>query len=320
MKFRDYYRLLGLEPSATPDEIRRAYRTKARKLHPDVNKAVDAAQRFSEVNEANEVLGDPGRRAEYDQLRQQGWQDGQDMVPPPRAHGSAGRDAPGADSPSGDFGGASPEDFSTFFEALFGARQGRRREAHRERGEDMHHVIPVTLEEAYRGGERVLQLQTSAPGPDGSQARVRTITVKIPHGVTTGSHIRLRGQGQPGATAELNGDLYLEVRLEPHRLYRVDGRDVVLDLPVAPWEAVLGATMSTPTLGGPVTLSVPAGSRDGLKLRLKGRGLPGSPPGDQYVLVRIAVPTKVSDQTKAMWKDLGEASAFDPRVGLGGAA
>ena len=329
MKFKDYYRILGVASDATDDQIKTAYRKLARKFHPDVNKDKGAQDRFIEIGEAYEALGDAQKRAAYERLRQAGFREGQEMdAPPPQA-----RSAGGAADGGGGFGGGQytdidPEDFSEFFQSLFGraggggARGGRRsrRSAFAERGEDVNHRLPVTLEEAYLGGQRRLQMQVPEPDAGGGLRKAtRTIDVKIPAGVTDGSRVRLRGQGMPGSSPELNGDLYLEFELEPHRLFKVDGRDVHLELPVAPWEAVLGASPSVPTLGGPVTLRVPAGSRAGDKLRLRGRGLPGEPPGDQLVTLIIAVPATVSARERELYGELGKESTFDPRAGLGAA-
>ncbi len=316
MQFKDYYRILGVATEASADEIKTAYRKLARKLHPDVNKAKDAAQRFAELTEANEALKDPERRATYDQVRAGGWRDGQEMdVPHPARRGPR---AYGAD-PDDD------SDVSDFFESVFGRgsstrgrSRGTRRGAFHQRGDDIHATLAVTLEQAYRGGERQFSLRAPTRDDDGELvAGERTITVKIPAGVTHGSKVRLRGQGQPGTSAELNGDLYLEFELSPHRLYRVEGRDLSLDLPIAPWEAVLGAQIAVPTLGGTVTATIPPGAQSGQKLRLKGRGLPGDPAGDQYLVLMIAVPTVINDQAKALYVELAKESAFNPREKLG---
>lgn len=316
MKFKDYYRTLGVAPEATAEEIKTAYRKLARKYHPDVSKEPETERRFTEIGEANEVLKDPERRAAYDNLRASGLREGQEMDAPPPGQGFQR-------SHAGDQG-ESP-DFSDFFQSLFGRqppgggrRGGFRRSAYQERGEDIHYTFPVSLEEAYHGGDRQFQLQAPTLDEHGGIVNgLRTISVKIPKGVTHGTKMRLRGQGQPGANADSNGDLYLEIELAPHHLYRVDGRDLTLELPIAPWEAVLGAQLAVPTLGGIVTVTIPAGAQQGQKLRLKGRGLPGDPPGDQYVSLSIAVPSSVTDKVKALYRDLAKESAFNPRTKLG---
>jgi curved DNA-binding protein len=316
MKFKDYYRILGVAPEATAEEIKIAYRKLARKYHPDVSKEPGTELRFTEIGEANEVLRDPQRRAAYDTLRAGGWRDGQeiDATPPAQEYHRTGGDDE-----------AEAAYFSDFFQSLFGGpprgggrRGGFGRNAFHERGDDIHHALAVSLEESYRGCERQLQVLSPQFNEQGEIAsRMRTISVKIPKGVIQGAQMRLRGQGQSGARAELNGDLYLEIDLAPHRLYRVDGRDLSMEVPIAPWEAVLGAQVAVPTLGGTVTATIPAGAQDGQRLRLKGRGLPGDPPGDQYLTLRIAMPPSSSDKAKAMYRELAKESVFNPRAKLG---
>lgn len=316
MKFKDYYRILGVAPEATAEDIKIAYRKLARKYHPDVSKEPGTEKSFTEIGEANEVLKDPERRAAYDTLRAGGWRDGQEIDAPPPA-----RDYQYAGSSDG----GEAAYFSDFFQSLFGvpSRDGGRRggfgrSAFLERGDDIHYTITVSLEEAYHGGEMQLQLQSPQRDERGEVvSSIRTITVKIPKGVIQGTRMRLRGQGQPGTRAELNGDLYLEIELAPHPLYRVDGRDLSLEVPITPWEAVLGARVEVPTLGGTVTATVPAGTRDGQKLRLKGRGLPGDPPGDQYLALNIVVPPSSSDKAKALYRELARESVFNPRAKIG---
>ncbi len=340
MKFKDYYRVLGIASEANADEIKSAYRKLARTHHPDVSKAADAQQRFSEVGEAYEALSDPKKRAAYDDLRRAGFREGQEMDAPPPGSASGGfggygrRSANGA-SGAGSAGGAGgdggytemdPGDFSDFFQSLFGGAAGgggggagrrgggTRRSAFHERGEDVHHALAISVLEAYRGGERQIQMQVPEVDAHGQVVpKVRTLTVKIPAGVTHGEKIRLRGQGMPGSSPENAGDLYLEILLDPHPLFHVDGRDVRIELPVAPWEAVLGASVRAPTLGGVVNVTIPAGTRAGDKLRLRGLGLPGKQPGDQIVAVVIAVPATASEPAKELYRQLAKESAFDPR-------
>jgi curved DNA-binding protein len=319
MKFKDYYRIMGVAPEATAEDIKIAYRKLARKYHPDVSKEPGTLERFTDLGEANEVLKDPQRRAAYDQLRAGGLRDGQEMDAPPPAqafHRTGGFDEGEA---------AQFSQFSDFFQSLFGGsppgggrRGGFGRSAYHERGDDIHYIIAVSLEESYHGGERQFKLQAPTFNEHGDMASgIRTISVKIPKGVIQGTKIRLRGQGQPGANAESNGDLYLEVELAPHHRYRVDGRDLSLEVPIAPWEAVLGAQVAVPTLGGTVTATIPAGAQQGQKLRLKGRGLPGDPPGDQYLILSLAVPPSASDKAKTMYRELAKESVFNPRAKLG---
>ena len=308
MQFKDYYRIMGVSATATPEEIKIAYRKLARKFHPDINKATSAQKSFTDIGEANEVLKDPEKRAAYDELRAAGWKEGQEMNVPPTSQ-QTHRRSTSEFNESGDF--------SDFFQSLFGHAGGGRRSggsgraAFHERGDDIHATLTVTLEESYRGGERQFSLQTG--GEDSPRAGHRTITVKIPKGVVSGSKVRLRGQGRPGATAELHGDLYLEIELAEHRFFRIDGRDLILDVPLAPWEAVLGARIAVPSLGGTVTATIPAGAQPQQKLRLKGLGLPGDPPGDQYLVLSLSVPPTASDKAKALYRELAQESAFDPR-------
>lgn len=307
MEFRDYYNTLGVKPDADVDTIRRAYRKLARKYHPDVSSEADAETRFKDVSEAWDVLGDTDKRAEYDQLREQPrGQTGGHWQPPP--NWNAGFDSAGAGNGSRGAGGA---DFSDFFESMFG-RQAGGRGGFAARGTDQRAVIRIDLQTAYNGGTRSLQLRE--PTPDGG-ARTRTLNVKIPAGVKNGQHIRLRGQGTPGIGGGEHGDILLEVEIEPHHRFKLDGRDIHLSLPVTPWEAALGARVKVPTLAGKVELRIPAGSQAGSKLRLKGRGLPGKAAGDQYVTLRVMAPPADSEAVKTAYAQLAAASGFNPRQG-----
>lgn len=316
MKFKDYYRTMGVDPAATAVDIKNAYRKLAKKYHPDVSKDPKSVTQFTELGEANEVLKDSARRAAYDQLRAGGWREGQEVDAPPPSqefYHSGGPD-------QGDLGG-----FSDFFQAQFGRQPpgGRRqrgfnRQAMDDRGEDINATFAVSLDDAYHGVERQFTLQVPTIGEHGEPInRARTISVKIPAGVTSGTKMRLRGQGHPGTTTDLAGDLYLEITVTPHQWYRVDGRNLLLEVPIAPWEAVLGAQISVPTMGGKVTVTIPAGAQEGQKLRLKGRGLPGEPPGDQLLTLNVVVPASASDKAKVLYQDLAIESAFAPRVALG---
>jgi len=332
MEYRDYYQALGVSRTATADEVKKAYRRLARKYHPDVSKEPNAEEHFKEVQEAYEVLKDPEKRAAYDQLGSE-WKQGQQFRPPPDwasgfefrgGPGGAPRGAPGAGQ--GPQGGAfrfefdgDGQGFSDFFSSLFGAgAESPFAGARRARGgRDHHSRIDIDLEEAFRGGSRTLELKHPEVKPDGHvEVASRTVRVSIPAGVTDGQLIRLAGQGEPAPDGGRAGDLYLEIHLRPHRLYRVEGRDVTLTLPVAPWEAALGATVQTPTLGGPVDLRVPGGSQTDTRLRLKGRGLPGQPPGDQYVILRVVLPPANSPAARALYEQMRAELAFDPRAGL----
>lgn len=313
MEFKDYYKIMGVSRGATQDEIKRAYRKLARKYHPDVSKEPQAEQHFKEVGEAYEVLKDPEKRAAYDQLGAN-WKAGQEFRPPP------GWDQ-GFEFHGGGFTGADTSGFSDFFETLFGRDFGRGGFGHAEfhaRGEDTHTRVLIDLEDAYHGATRTLALKQTEMGPNGRpRVRERTLNVHIPKGVHQGQHIRLTGQGGAGYGRGEPGDLYLEVQFRPHPVYHVEGRDVYLDLPVAPWEAALGARVKAPTPTGPVDLKIPAGSANGRKLRLKGLGIPGRVPGDFYVVLQIALPPADSEAARAAYRDLQKAQPFNPRARLG---
>lgn len=310
MKFKDYYRILEVPPEASPEDIKTSYRKLARKCHPDVSKTPGSEKRFTELGEANEVLKDPDRRAAFDQMRDAGWKDGQEVDAPPAAHHRNG-DAHTMDA----------SQFSDFFRPFFEGRAGGRHAdgfTFRRRGDDIMYTLQITVEEAFLGGSRDISLQTPQRDEHGRMTlSTHTLAVKIPKGLLQGSKMRLRGQGQPGSEVGLNGDLYLAIELAPHGLYRVAGRDLTLEVPIAPWEAVLGAQVAVPTLGGTVNATIPAGAHTGLKLRLKGRGLPGDPPGDQYLSLSIAVPDTVSAAAKDLYRALAKESAFNPRTKLG---
>ncbi len=317
MKYKDYYKVMDVEKDATQDEIKRAYRRLARKYHPDVSKETDAEERFKEVGEAYEVLKDPEKRAAYDQVGA-GYKSGQDFSPPPGW-------AEGFEFHGGDFTGADTAHFSDFFESLFGrggfgpgfARQSR--QAFRARGEDVYASIEIGIEDAYEGATRSLTLQDTEIAADGApKNRQRTFRVRIPKGVRPGQHIRLAGQGGAGFGGGERGDLFLEVHFKPHSLYKVEGGDVFIDLPVAPWEAALGATVKVPTPTGTVDLKVPANSSGGRKLRLKGKGLPGASPGDMYVNLKIVLPKADSETAKTAYRQFQGALDFDARAGFGG--
>ncbi|SCZ52313.1 DnaJ C-terminal domain-containing protein [Thiohalomonas denitrificans] len=324
MQYKDYYKILGVERGASQDEIKRAYRKLARKYHPDVSKEANAEERFKELGEAYEVLKDPEKRAAYDRLGSD-WQSGQDFRPPP------GWDS-GFEFSGGGFTGAGrggEGDFSDFFENMFGAgspfgdsfRQrpgGARGGFRRTRGEDHHAKVTIRLEDAYHGGEKLIHLDSPQVDPQGRVVTTtRSLRVRIPPGVTEGRQIRLARQGSPGMAGGEAGDLYLEVHFEPHPLYRPEGKDLHLDLPITPWEAALGAKVQVPTLGGKVGMNIPEGSRSGQKLRLRGRGMPGKPPGDQYVVLEIMTPPADTDAKREFYKKMAREMPFDPRAHLG---
>ena len=315
MQFQDYYKTLGVARDATLDQIKRAYRKLARKYHPDVSSEPEAEARFKEVGEAYEVLKDPEKRAAYDQFGKD-WKAGQEFRPPP--DWDAGFEFSGP----GDGGG-----FSDFFENLFGGVRGGRtggfdrgfQRAHRRtQGEDHHARIVIGLTDAFSGATRTLNLRMPKVTPEGHVVTEdRSVRVSIPKGVKEGQRIRLSGQGAPGLGGGPHGDLYLEVSFEPHPFFVADGRDILLELPITPWEAALGATLAVPTLGGKVDLKIPPNSRSGKKLRLKGRGLPGAPPGDQIVNLRIETPAATTDEQRALYEQMRATMPMNPRSGLG---
>ena len=316
MEYKDYYKIMGVKRDATQDEIKRAYRKLARKFHPDVSKEANAETKFKELGEAYEVLKDPEKRTAYDQLGSQ-WKSGQDFRPPP------GWDA-GFEFRDFANEGMGAGGFSDFFETLFGGAAGRRgtgrphaRRDFRIRGEDHHARVIIDLGDSYKGASRSITLQVpqmDEHGRDGTRAR--TLNVRIPKGIRQGQQIRLAGQGGAGAGGGEAGDLYLEVEFDPRGHYRVEGADVFLDLPVAPWEAALGATVKVPTPSGAVDLKVPPNSQAGKKLRLKGRGIPAPQPGDLYVVLQIALPPADTDGRRRAYERMKEDFEFNPRAGL----
>ncbi len=318
MDFKDYYAVLGVSESASPEEIKKAYRKLARKYHPDVSAEEDADARFRELGEAYEVLKDPEKRAEYDQLRQYGANAEGAFEPPPgwqSASGFAG----------GGYTDADARQFSEFFEQMFGAERrggsaggfaGGGFRQHRDlRGEDVHARLALFLEEAFHGCEKQVAFDVQETDGRGRlRTRQKTLKVKIPAGMREGQHIRLKGQGAPGVGAGGPGDLFIELQLAPHPHFTVEGRDVVIVVPVAPWEAALGATVTVPTVGSTLNVKVPEGSTSGRKLRLRGKGFPGEPPGDQIVLLQVAMPGKHSPEAEKLYRQLAEAeSDFNPR-------
>jgi curved DNA-binding protein len=314
MEYRDYYKILGVARGATADEIKKAYRRLARKFHPDVSKEKDAEARFKEVQEAYEVLKDAEKRAAYDQLGSN-WQQGQQFRPPPEwGSGFEFRGRPGGAQPEGFEGG-----FSDFFSSLFGETGGggfsQGGPARRRAGRDSHARIDIDLEEAFQGGARTFELKRPQSGADGTvQLRSHTVKVTIPRGVSTGQRLRLAGQGEASPGGGRAGDLYLEIHIRPHPRFHLEGRDVTLILPITPWEAALGATVTVPTLGGSVEMRIPPASQSERKLRLRGRGLPGDPPGDQVVQLKIVVPPADTPEAKAFYERMRTELPFDPRA------
>jgi curved DNA-binding protein len=336
VKFKDYYEVLGVSKTATEDEIKKAYRKLARKLHPDVNPGDKTAEeKFKELNEAYEVLSDPEKRKRYDQLGPN-WKAGADFTPPPGWE-NVRVDFGGFDDGFGRGRGAG--DFSDFFESLFGGRRGARAGAgYSMRGQDVEAEISLTLEEAHRGTTRKITLQVVETCPDcqgsgskdgktcptcrgaGVVRRPKSLDVTIPPGVREGTVIRLAGQGEPGSNGAAAGDLFLRVRIEPHPLFSIVGEDdVQVELPVAPWEAALGAKVSVPTLEGSVEMTIPAGSQAGQRLRLRGQGLnKRGGRGDQYVKLKIVNPPKLTAREKELFEKLAAESRFNARELMAG--
>ena len=305
MEYKDYYKIMGVGRDAPADEIKRAYRRLARKYHPDVSKEKGAEERFKEIGEAYEVLRDPEKRAAYDALGTR--KPGEEFRPPPDWQFDFGA------GPQADAGM-----HSDFFEQLFGGL-GRGRSSFRSRGFDTSGQVEITLEEAFRGTERRLSLQRMAVDERGRvQPATQQLNVRIPAGVVDGQRIRVAAQGQPGAGGGPAGDLFLEVRFLPHRWFRAEGRDIWLDLPVTPWEAALGETVRVPTLGGKVNLKLPKGSQTDRQLRLRGRGLPGSPAGDQLVVLKVMPPPPKTPADEALYKEMAAALPMNPREAMEG--
>ena len=314
MEYKDYYKTLGLKRDATPDEIKKSYRKLARKYHPDVSKEDNAEAQFKQVAEAYEVLRDPEKRTAYDQFGSD-WKAGQDFRPPPNR-------GQGAEFHGGGFTGSNTGDFSDFFENIFGRDNGyskQRRGGFDSRGEDAHTQILIDIEDAFHGSNPTITFTQTQRGADGRPVVTeRTLSVRIPKGVRQGQHIRLAKQGSRGIGQGEAGDLFLEIAFKHHRYYSVEGLDVYLKLPIAPWEAALGAKIEAPTPTGPVNLKIPPNSKNGDKLRLKKRGIPAKAPGDLIVILDIVLPQANSDKVKKAYQDFNDAADFNPRESIGG--
>lgn len=317
MEFKDYYRMLGVPKTASADDIKKAFRQLARKYHPDINKEAGAEARFKEINEANDVLSDPEKRKAYDELGS-GPAPGQEFRPPPGWQASHHfRQSAG---PS-----MNESDFSAFFEELFGesgrrTRQRPRAENIRMRGEDSHARIMVELRDSFQGATRQISLRVPELTGGGEVAlRDKILQVNIPKGISEGKIIRLKGQGGPGFNGGEAGDLYLEIVFVPDPVFRAEGRDLYIDLPVAPWEAALGASAKVPTPDGAIMLRIPPNSADGRELRVRGKGLPGQEPGELVVKLKIIWPRADSDKAKAAYEAMARDIPFDARAGWEGA-
>ncbi|HET8940672.1 MAG TPA: DnaJ C-terminal domain-containing protein [Rudaea sp.] len=297
MQFKDYYDILGVKSDSSDAEIKSAYRKLARKFHPDVSKESGAEEKFKSVNEAYEALKDPAKRRAYDQLRSSGYRPGDEFQPPP--HFGEGSEFHFSDA-------AGAEGFSDFFESLFGRGGPRGGRAGPRRGRDVQARIEIPLATAYRGGSERINLRDSG----GAE---RTLDVKIPAGILSGQQIRLGGQGSPGSQGAPAGDLLLEIGVRSDSRFELDGRDVNVTLPITPWEAALGAKVTVPTLGGDVELKIPAGSDSGKRMRLRGRGMPGPRPGDQFVTLQIHAPVPTNDVQRKLYEQMEKTFDFDPR-------
>lgn len=321
MPFKDYYLTLGVKPTASAEEIKKAYRRLARQFHPDKNKDAKAEDRFKEIGEAYEVLGDAKKRVAYDR--------GGDAS---RAYGGAGASSSGVDG--ADFDASA---FAELFENIFGSgrftsakktsgrRAGFDAEAtssnsanpfHSEvdQGRDLHLKLDLTLEEAFNGALRKVRVNLPVRQASGRVVeKLKTLQVKVPPGVTQGQRIRMKNQGAPGPSGTENGHLYLEINIQPHRRFLLQGKDVVLRFPVTPWEAMLGATLKVPTPSGELTLKVPPGSQSGKRFRVKGKGLPGEVAGDFYVELAVVLPTPGNEKARAIYQEMAKTMKFDPR-------
>ena len=294
MEYKDYYKILGVSRDVAQDELKKAYRKLARKYHPDVSKEANAEAKFKEVGEAYEALKDPEKRAQYDQFGSS-YQHGQSFNPPPGWGGQGGAGMGGGN-------------FSSFFESMFSGGGMGGNDQFFAQGEDVNAKITVSLEDAFNGAKKSIRR------PGGAN-QTGTINVKIPAGITSGKKIRLAGQGKAGAGVEA-GDLFLEINIANHAYYQVEDKDVIINLPISPWEAALGAKITVPTLAGKISLTIPTSAKSGQKMRLKGRGLPGKQAGDQIVVLQIMTPPADTPEAKQLYQQMAEELNFNPRETL----
>ena len=307
MDFKDYYDILGVQPDAETKDIKTAYRKLARKYHPDMNADAGAEDRFKEVAEAYEVLKDAGTRAEYDELRQYRNRAGGGFEPPPGWQSSRGS--------SGAGGAHFDGDFSDFFNSIFSGGGGQsRQQPSGRRGRDAEIELPIFLEETVSEASKRVEYLIPVVENGQLQEVKKSLNVKIPVGVQDGERIRLKGQGGAGLGDAPNGDLYLHIRLVPHPLFDVEGHNLVITVPIAPWEAVLGAKVTIPTLSGKINLTVAPNSQSGQRLRIKGKGLASKTgQGDLFALLKIVIPATANTRVKELWQSLSEEAQFDPR-------
>ena len=321
MEYKDYYKILGVDKKATPDKIKREYRKLARKYHPDVSKHSDSDGKFKEIGEAYEVLGDPEKRKDYDELGSN-WQAGQQFNQQQQAYQDFGGD--NSSNAGFDFGGGFSEGtygHSDFFESLFGQKFTKSQKTHQtgqhtfsQKGEDVHAKISVPLEDAFTGATTNIKFSLPTITPEGKiENKTVSLKVKIPKGIKSGQKIRLARQGGPGINGGKPGDMYLEVEFEKHKYYKVDGADLYIDLPVAPWEAALGAKIKIPLPNGNVEMKIPPNTLQDKTLRLKGKGIPAKKHGDLYVVIDIVLPPAKDEDSKKVYEDMKNLN-FNPRT------
>ena len=308
MEYKDYYKIMGIDRGASQDEIKRVYRKLARKYHPDVSKEANAEESFKDVGEAYEVLKDPDKRAKYDQYGQYWKTQGQGYNP---EQGDQQQQYQGYKT--SDMSG-----FEDFINTLFRQRnQQQQHTAYYDQGQDIHAKLSISLEDSFTGAEKTLQLQTPGLDSQGNMTQqVHAIRVKIPKGIGNKQQIRLKGQGSKGHGHKA-GDLYIEIHIAPHPFFHIQGKNIYLKTPISPWEATLGATIKVPTLAGHVNLKIPKLSQSGKQMRLKGRGLPGDPPGDQLLTIEIVIPTTENEQMVKLYEQMAQLTQFNPREKLG---
>ncbi|ASQ45215.1 DnaJ C-terminal domain-containing protein [Legionella clemsonensis] len=306
MEYKDYYQIMGLDRNASSEDIKRAYRKLARKYHPDVSKEANAEAKFKELGEAYEVLKDPEKRAKYDRYGQYWKEQGQ------QGYGAQGE----KQHYYHHFDEAERSGFEDFLNSIFRDRFHQQASFY-DQGQDIHAKLNITLEESFHGAEKNLQLQTPVADQHGHVSyETRSVRIKIPKGIVNKQQIRLKGQGGRGPGKQA-GDLYIEIEFTHHPFFHLHKKDIHLNLPITPWEAALGATVEVPTLGGPVHLKIPKLSQTGKKMRLKGRGLPGNPPGDQYIILQIRIPQVENEQANRLYEQLASTIPFNPREHLG---
>ena len=326
MEFKDYYKILGVSKNATGDQIKKEYRKLARTYHPDINKAPNAEHRFKEIGEAYEVLKDPEKRKAYDRFGTD-WKAGQQQQQYQQQYQEQHRQYQGQNTGFGaesgfDFGSGFEQagQYSEFFEQLFGGSQHKGRSAHqstRHKGEELNASIMIPVEDAFNGSTRSMSFETPSITPDGKmEYKPVNLDVKIPKGIKNGQKIRLAGQGSPGYNGGEAGDLFITVDFEKHPVYRVEEADVYVNLPVAPWEAALGASVNVQTPTGNLSVKIPAGSLQGKKLRLKEKGIPSKTPGDLYFVVNIVLPPANDEKSRKVYESMKELN-FNPRANFG---